>query len=272
MRRTGVGIVVAGAVTLAVPAAAQEREAILPPMTEQEAAAVLADGRLTPERDRALALALNLGSRAGPELRGAVIDAAWAEWRGETDRPEDSEEKLSYLYAVVDGRDSRGIPLLLDVPVGGSAIPNALADFGPARAFGRVLEAAAHPGGHDDRVTNGLVALRFMVEDGSLGPAQVARIRGVVRERFSEAQHSPVVYAAIRLAVALDDPELRGIVETLATDRAAAEALVSPHVSDGATWGHHYAGTVDEVQQRARLFLSGGGADIGPVRSPPPRD
>ena len=65
---------------------------------------------------------------------------------------------------------------------------------------------------------------------------------------------------------------LRGIVETLATDRAAVEALVSPHLSGGVTRSRYYDQWIDSVQEDSRHFLSGGGADIGPVRRPFPRD
>ncbi len=61
----------------ATPAPAQAQDHLR--ITESAAVAALKDTRLTPERDRALNLALELGPRASPELRAALIDAAWAE-------------------------------------------------------------------------------------------------------------------------------------------------------------------------------------------------
>ncbi len=268
MRKTGAGMIAAWALSLAAPVGAAQGRVDLA-MTERAAAAALMDGQLAPERDRALALALELGPRAGAELRGAVIEAAWAEWKGETGRADGSEEKISYLYAVIDGRDPRGIPLLLG-PVGsGPVIWNALADFGPAVAFGPVIAAAANPEGNGRfsySVVNSLTALRFMVEDGSLGPRQLERVRDVVRDRLSGTQGYFVVEAALYLGIVLGDPDLRERVERIATDRAATEALVSPYLSDG-TRSRAYQRRVDEVQEHARELLSG--ALPRPHRDPP---
>ena len=110
------------------------------------------------------------------------------------------------------------------------------------------------------------MALRFMVEDGSLNGRPLEQVREAVRERLSEPQDPKVASGAVRLAVVLGDPELRQTVETIATDRTAAEALVSLYLSDGVTLSRSYRRRVDGLQAEARLFLSGRGADIGPFR------
>ena len=251
---------------LAVPAAAsaQERKAASP-MTEQEAVALLAEGALQ-DRFRALETAAALGPRASSELRLAVIDATWAELRGETDTPPDAEAIFDYLKTVTELRDPRAIPLLVEtLTMGGE---NPLADFG-AEAFPAVFAAVSDPGEDPSRVFGGLTVLRFMVEDGALTTGQVARVREVARDRLSGSQQYFPVRGAMRLALALGDPELRGIVEMIAADRDAAEALVSPYLSGeipGVT--RDRAWEVDRVWEYARLFLSGGGVDIGPVRRP----
>jgi hypothetical protein len=255
-------------VLLAVPSAALAQARKNSELTERAAARVLLDNRVTPERDRALALALELGSRAGPELRDAVIAAAWAEVRGETGRAEEDESIFAYYEAVAGLRDPRAIPFLAHVLAAGGE--NALADLGPA-AFPAVLEVVANPSETNrSRVWNGLTVLRFMLEDGSLGSRQVALVREVARDRMSGTQDNGVVMGAMRLGIALGDPELRRIVETLAADRAAAEALVSPYLSDGKTLRDHQS-DVDGVQERARLLLAGRAGDIGPFRRPYPR-
>ncbi|WP_420442619.1 hypothetical protein [Candidatus Palauibacter sp.] len=254
---------------LALPssAVAQARERA-EPMTENAAARALMDNRLTPERNRALALALELGPRAGPDLRAAVIHAAWAEWRGETNRPEGEaaiEAKGTYAYAVGGLQDPQAIPFLVEVLPNGLFASNALADFG-AEAFPAVFEAAADPEGHPYRVDGCLTALRFMLEDGSLSPRQVEQVQEVVRDRLSETQHHFVVKAAVRLALALGDSGLRRIVDQLATDRTAAEALVSPYLADGVTRSRAHQRRIDQVQETAQVFLSGEGDGIGPLR------
>lgn len=255
---------------LAAPSAngAQAQENL--EMTERAAARALSDNRVTPERYRALALAIELGSRASPELRAAVIGAMWAELRGETDSPPGSEAIFSHLDAVVRLRDARAIPVLVEALRYGSGAANALADLG-AVAFRAVLEIAANPGERNrSRVWNGLTALRFMLEDGSLGSSQVALVREAALGRLSGTQDNGVVLGAMRLGLALGDPELRRIVETIAADRAAAEALVSPYLSDGETRNRFWESNVDGVQERARLLLAGRASEIGPTRRPYP--
>lgn len=252
---------------VAVAQAGEESE-----MTERVAARALLDSRLTPERDQALSLALELGPRAGPELRKAVIEAAWAEVRGETDRADEDESVFSYMDAVAGLRDPRAIPFLVHVLTSGNGASNALADLGQV-AFPAVLETVANPGEHPHRVKGGLTTLRFMLEDGSLGARAVALVREVVRDRLSEQQDDWVVRNAMRLGLELGDPELRRIVERLATDRAAAEALVSPYWPDGEQMRTTYLeNRLDGVQERARLLLAGRASEIGPFRKPWPHD
>ena len=236
-----------------------------PPMSERAAAAALMDNRLTPERDRALQLATELGAHASANLKAAVIEAAWAELRGELDRPEDSEAIFDYVWAVGRLRDPRAIPFMIVALGTGAAMPNALADLAPA-AFPAVLEVVENPEGYFGQVSGGLTALRFMVEDGSLNERQLERVREIARERLSGTQDYIVASTAVRLAVVLGDPQLRRIVETLATDRTAAEALVSPYLSDG-TPTRFYEQRLSRIQDRARKLLAGP-VDFGPFRRP----
>ena len=266
MRRGTMNALLALALAVPASAAGQAREDGRG-MTERAAAAALMDSRLTPERDRALALALELGPRAGAELRGAVIDAAWAEWRGETDRPEGSEAVLDYMDAVAALRDPRAIPFLIATSGTGQWAANALADLGAA-AFPAVLAAASDAGEYSLRVAGGVTALRFMVEDGSLDTRQLERVRAVARNRLSGTQDYMVARDAVRLAVVIGDPELRRTVERIAADRAAAETLVSPYLSDGART-RFYEDYLNSIQDVARRLLAGP-VDFGPFRRPGP--
>lgn len=256
----GTMMAVALAALAVAPAAAQEAG-----LTEREAAVLLAEGDWR-ERIEGLEVALELGPRASPELRLAVIDAAWAEMRGETNSPPESEAIFEYWHAVAGLRDPRAIPLLVEVVGNGSAAVNALADFG-AEAFPAVIAAVSEPGEDQSRVRGGLSVLRFLLVDGVLTAGQVERVRPVVRERLSGSQDFGMVRTAMRLALALGDPELRVTVERIADDRAVAGALVSPLLPSGNPIGEaNHAQQVDAVQRWARTFLDGGGADIGPRR------
>jgi len=99
------------ALAVPAPASAQVPEAASR-MTEQEAVAVLAEGALR-DRFRALETAAALGPRASSELRLAVIDATWAELRGETDTPREAEAVFDYLETVTKLRDPPAIPPLV---------------------------------------------------------------------------------------------------------------------------------------------------------------
>ncbi|MDE2769694.1 MAG: hypothetical protein OXI44_00735 [Bacteroidota bacterium] len=251
------------ALLLALPALSNAQERAAAPVTERQAAVQLAEGDWQ-ERYNAVIFVMKLGAEASAELRLAVIDAAWAELRQETDTPPESEAIFGYLQAVAEMGDPRAIPFLVEALIYGGE--NALADIG-ARAFPAVLEAVSDPDEHGSRARGALTVLRFMLEDGILTAGQTDQVRALVRERLSGTQDTKIVGAAVRLALALGDPELRAIVERFANDRGFAEALVSPYLSSGnpmSTAGH--AKWVNIHQKRARTFLDGGGADIGPFR------
>ena len=244
---------------------AQDREE----PAEREAILALMENRDSAERDQALSLVLELGPDTGPELAAAMIHAAWAELRDEVPRTGDGELFFAYMRAVAQLRDPRATPFLVQVLGFGPAVSDALADLAPG-SFPAVYKAA---GDLDPNQAGGaLTALRFMVEDGSLDDGQVALVRETARERLTGMQGWSVARAAIRLALVLGDPELRGIVETLATDRATVDALLSPYLPSGNTASaDYYDRSVDSLQEYARLFLFGGGADVGPTRHPFPR-
>jgi len=250
---------------LALPAVSNAQERAAAPVTEQQAAVLLTQGDWK-ERYNAVMFVMELGPQASPELRLAVIDAAWAEVRGETDTPNESEAVFDYMQAVAEMGDPRAIPFLVEVLIFGTNAANALADIG-GRAFPAVLEAVSDPDEDGSRVSRGLTTLRFMLEDGTLTAGQTEQVRAGVRGRLSGTQHTKVVDAALRLALALKDPELRGIVERFVDDRAFAEALMSPYMSSGNLRPREsHIQRINSVQRRARTFLDGGGADIGPTR------
>lgn len=250
---------------LIIPAVSNAQERAAAPVTEYQAAVQLKSDDWQ-ERNAAVMFVMELGPRASADIRFAVIDAAWAEVRGETNTPNESEAVFDYMQAVAEMGDPRAIPFLVEVLRFGSGASNALADIG-ARAFPAVLEAAYDPNKHPSGTRQALTALRFMLGDGILTSGQTEQVRAVARARLSGTQYDAVVKAAVRLALALNDPELRGIVQRFADDRAFADALVFLNTGDPQGTANH-AKNVSITQRYARTFLDGGGADIGPFRRP----
>ncbi|WP_419933959.1 hypothetical protein [Candidatus Palauibacter sp.] len=256
---------------LAFPSAApaQEREQALPPMTQRVAARTLMYNALTPERGPAIRLAIELGPRASEELKAAVIHAAWAEVRGEIDRPEESEALFDYMWAAARLRDERAIPFLVRIMAHGPAAANALADLGNA-AFPQMLEVVMNPDADGYGVDAGFRAIRFMYGDGSLTERQVSLAREAARERLSGTQAYPAIRGALELAIVLlragdGDAELGRTVERLATDRATAEALLLPE--ERTLVGHPRPDRpIEWVQEDARRWLTG--EAIKPSRIP----
>ncbi len=219
------------------------------PPTMTEAEMVTALGSDDPVvRDRTVNLAMKLGWRAGPELRAAVIRVAWAELRGETNRPlpggaEHDEYLFDYFHAVAGLRDPAAIPFLITVMRHGAAAANALADLGAA-AFPAVLEAANTEDYRDVRMS--LLALRFMVEDGTVSEEDMPEVVEVARRCLTGRQHWRVVLGAMHLSVGLADPALLDMVAMLVNDRAAVVDLLGPG-----------SGFIQRIQEDARDLLSG---------------
>lgn len=232
-------------------------------MSEAEAVQLLASDDLG-ERDRALRTALDLGDRAGPELRAAVIRAAWEEARGETVRHPESEVIGDYIEAVAGFRDPAAIPFLLEHGAPLTSVTNDLADFGEL-AFTAVLQKAKDRRTgfqYQHGASNAIDVLRFMVEDGWVDPDRLAKVRQVVRMRLTEpGQVMGAICYAATLAVVLGAPELVAVVERLASDRSAVVALLADN--------HRSESTVLYVQRWARDRLAGVPLEGGFVRRRP---
>ncbi len=168
--------------------------------------------------------------------------------------------------AVVGLRDPRAIPFLVRVLDSGTAVPNALADFGP-QAFPAVVEALRNPTNvrqfntwTDENTyraliaSGGLLTLRFMIEDGSLGEREVAEVREAVRAVLTDGDSYRVVSSAIDLVPVFGDVALWGIVETLAVNRAARAALVTDVLSGNDPLREY---PLNQVREHARRVLAG---------------
>ncbi len=198
------------------------------------------------------------GARA-PQLRLALIEALEQEntlgrerreamERGETLEPIRDDIHGSVAEVVVALRDPRAIPALAGSVGHGLLVIRALVEFGEAAAPA-VLEVVTSPKTRTFHVSGGLRALRMMVETSGirpLSPDTWERIRRAALQRLTGRQFFVVLWNAIDLAVVLDDPEIRRMVELLATDR---NEVIARGVTD--------PDRIERTQKRARERLAG---------------
>ena len=192
------------------------------------------------ERRRALESLKGLG-RDGidRDLRRALFEAlqregdaaaqrARADKRGEpVSFPDDPELGVNVAQFVVELRDPESIPALVSaVGLGATSVLHALAAFGEPAAVA-VARLVQQPDARVSAVDQGLLTLRFIVEDGgwrTLSRPALQAIRQVARQRLTGTQSVTTLWWAIDLAVALDDRRLRTIVEAFAADHNEAIA------------------------------------------------
>ncbi len=213
------------------------------------------------ERSRALEAARTLGpQQIGPELRAALIKALeredqvqaqryHADLRGEAlERQEDPEFIFRVSRVVAELQDPRAIPALVGALGTGSPVTRALVDFGE-EAAPALLAAVRSPETTHYVVDDALLALRFMAQGAGPHPVSAAtlnEIRLAAKQRLTGKQYFTTLWRAIDLAVALHDPELRVIVESIASDR---KEVVARGIEDRET--------IEETQRLAAERLAG---------------
>ncbi|MGH7612979.1 MAG: hypothetical protein ACREMW_02915 [Gemmatimonadales bacterium] len=213
------------------------------------------------ERSRALEAARTLGPQnVGPELRGALITALEREGqiraqryqagrRGEALQSLEDPEFIARVSRVVaELRDPRAIPALMGALGTGAPVTRALVAFGE-EAVPALLAAVRSRETMDDVVDEALLTLRFMVEGAgphSLSAGTLNDIRRAAKQRLSGKQYFSTLWWAIDLAIALKDPDLRRIVQSLASDR---DAVVARGIEDSET--------IEETQRLAAERLAG---------------
>jgi hypothetical protein len=187
------------------------------------------------ERGMVVARVRHMGPDAvSPELRVALIAALEQEGelsarrlRGEIGEYENMELIGGLAQLVAAFRDPRAIDALAGAMGESPPARDALAEFGERAvpAVLRVLEATTV----GSVGAGALNCLRFMVQGVGGQPLTDVtreRIRQITKERLTTRQKSfRTVWGGIDLAVALEDPELRRIVQSLASDRDAVRAL-----------------------------------------------
>lgn len=183
------------------------------------------------DRRNALAAAESLGPKMGPALRGALFTALEREGQMHAERYraskrgeavgelKDAEFIGALTRAVVPLRDPGSIPGLLEALGTGALVTNALADFGEAAAPG-VLAVVTSSASVPDAIDHGLITLRFMTEGTQLRPLSppiVAQVRAAARQRLTGQQpFVTTIWRAIDLAMALQDPDLTKMVQSIA--------------------------------------------------------
>jgi hypothetical protein len=161
---------------------------------------------------------------------------------------EDPEFVASLSRKVAELQDRRAIPALAEAIYGGDTVARALAAFGDA-SVSPVAKVVTAPTSHYNSVDFGLTVLRLLVEQSSqrpLSPRARDEIRRAALDRLTGPEHFTSLWRAIDLAVALEDPELAGIVSSLAYD---PQALATRGVTDPEV--------VERTHARARDRLSG---------------
>lgn len=215
------------------------------------------------ERSRALETAKSIGRTAmDADLRAALITVlernnrtvAQALARKEpVSMFEDPEFVSQVAHVVSELGDPQAIPALAGaLGTGSTLVRDALADFGE-RAAPAVLAVVSSPESHYSAVDEGLIALRFMVEGVGPSPLSAAtlnQVRRATRERLTGNEYFTTLWRAIDLAVALNDPSLRQIVQSLASDatEVSARGVTNPDL-------------MTKTQQWATERLAGGASN-----------
>lgn len=192
------------------------------------------------DRVRALARAEAIRpADMGPELRSALIEALEREGellarreaarqRGEAvpplERLQDPEFILALARLVIELRDPRAIPALAGALGTGGRVTQAVVDFGE-QAVPAVVAVVMSPESSPYAISDGLIALRCMVEGAGVSPLSartLEAVRRAVEFRLTSlgrlASTGGTLRWAVDLAVALDSPGLRRIVESLSVD------------------------------------------------------
>ena len=217
------------------------------------------------DRDLAVGIAAKIPPRKMNDgLRLALIAALEAEIErvdtrsrelraGADGEPLGNPEFVAVLSRlVVPLGDKRSIPALVGAMRFAPPASDALTAFGELAAP-HVLEVVMDPRSFRSHVDTGLIALRYMIEQPSTDYPLTASTLDSIRKaaRLHLLAEDPLgtgmtMRWAIDLAIALDDPKLRRIVESLASDPAAARAREVNRPD-----------RIKRTQQRARDRLAG---------------
>ena len=242
------GICVAAAAWM-VPRATGAQERPLPEFDKSQAVRMLRSGDMAAifsVAHRAAADTTFGGPGATVELRTALVSALERAAAREAKRLR--RGRLELVDAVGRLGEPSTIPLLADVLADFSR--DYLADFGEL-ALDDVLRVVQDPDSPDEAIREGLTALRFMVEDGSLGAASLDRVRSATRGHLERPRTFAVLGRAAQLGFVLGDSEFVALVLVLVQSFAEdPEAIVARGITT--------ARSIEHVQNRyVRDLLDG---------------
>lgn len=212
-----------------VPGALGAQERPLPGFDESQAVRMLLSGDVAAIFSVAHRAATDMtfgGPGASRELRAALVGALERAGAKEAERlrqgefatEAEGETRLELVDAVGRLGDPATIPLLADMLADFSR--DYLADFGEL-ALDDVLRVVQDPDSRAGAIKEGLTALRFMVQDGSLDAGLLDRVRSATRAHLERPRSFAVLGRAAQLGFVLGDPEFIAVVELLAGDPEA---------------------------------------------------
>jgi hypothetical protein len=193
------------------------------------------------EQSQAVEMAREMGAQAiNAELRAALVAGLAREGilnnqrrNGEIASLENPELIAKLAYLVAQFRDPRSIPALAGALGTSPPAMFALADFGEPAA--PVVVDVVNNSEDASVLMDALVSLRLMVEAEGAKPLSaitLVAVRQVAEQRLLGRQFVTTLWRAIDLAVVLNDPELRRVVESLAMDAntVIARGVVDPQL------------------------------------------
>lgn len=233
---------------LSAPDQAAIARALLGPDAKQRSDAFTAAARMDPasiEHELRIALIALLQSEADAGTARAV---AGREGRRQLPPPNGGEFIGGVASVVASLQDPRAIPALASALGTGYTAINALVGFGEAAAPA-VLEVAASPESFTSAVNHAVKTLELMVDSAPvrpLSPATLIAAERVAERRLTEPQRSiTTTWAALDLAARFQNPKLRAVIESIATDPAQATAR-----------GAWDTGIVEQTRKRAADALA----------------
>ena len=208
-----------------------------------EAAEAIAPARVSPQLHSALIMSLQ-------RTNGILIEAH------RSGRPVSTFEDPEYISkvqrVVADLRDPETIADLARATYSPAAVLAALVSFGH-RSVPALVAEVSNLAAEQSVVEHSLRALRYIVQDigvGRIDREMLSDIRRVTHQRLHGEQSLPSLLNAIDLAIVLEDPDLRAIVEKLATD--PDEVAVRVGVASG-----NGSAVVDRMREHAAERLAG---------------
>ena len=180
-------------------------------------------------------------------MNGLRAERNEAAARGEElDTTNQLDSYLAVMRIAAKLGDPQSIPTLIGAFGSGLRIPHALSRFGED-AVEPLLVVVNDPDSWHDHAQGALDTFSYMIADGvPLSPTSRDQIIDATQRRLTGVQFITTLWSAMDLAVRLNEPNLRQIVESIAadSDEVIARGIDAPDL-------------VERTQQRAADVLGG---------------